>query len=74
MTPMKNRYDALDVEKNLLELVKIEYAMKKHFVYIDNIDELRHNEHVIRDFDHALRVADTLLRNIRNFRNNLSRQ
>lgn len=74
MTPLKDKYNAIGVDRNLMELVKLEYAMKKHFVYIDNIDELRHNERVIKDFDNAIRVVGNLIRKLRIFRNNLINQ
>lgn len=74
MTPLKNKYDAIDVDRNLMELVKIEYAMKKHFVYIDHIDELKHKETVVRDFDNAIRTTKALIQKLRNFKNNLASQ
>ena len=30
MTPLKNKYNAINVDRHLMELVKLEYAMKKH--------------------------------------------
>lgn len=74
MTPLKNKYNAINVDRHLMELVKLEYAMKKHFVYIDHIDELKHNERVIKDFDNAVRVVRDLMRKLRIFRNNLINQ
>ncbi len=74
MTPLKNKYNAINVDRNLMELVKLEYAMKKHFVYIDHIDELKHNERVIKDFDNAVRTTRTLIQKIKNFKNNLVNQ
>lgn len=71
MTPGERKYKALNVEANLLEVVKLEYAMKKHFVYIDNIDELRHVEGVIREFDKAIRIVRNLMRKLKIFRNSL---
>ncbi len=72
MTPLKNEYDALGIEKKLLELVKLELAMKKHFVYIDDIDELRHNKTVIRDFDRAISDIDGMIAGLKKFRNRLN--
>lgn len=74
MTPLKNKYNAINVDRSLMELVKLEYAMKKHFVYIDHIDELKHNERVIKDFDNAVRTTRTLIQKIKNFKNNLVNQ
>lgn len=74
MTPLKNKYDAIGVDRNLMELVKLEYAMKKHFVYIDHIDELKHKETVVRDFDNAIRTTKALIQKIKNFKNNLVNQ
>ena len=74
MTPLKNKYDAIDVDGNLMELVKLEYAMKKHFVYIDHIDELKHKETVVRDFDNAIRTTKALIQKLKNFKNNLVSQ
>ena len=74
MTPLKNKYDAIDVDRNLMELVKLEYAMKKHFVYIDHIDELKHKETVVRDFDNAIRTTKALIQKLKNFKNNLVSQ
>lgn len=71
MTPLKGEYSRIEVYKNLLELVKIEYAMKKHFVYIDHIDELKHNERVIRDFDNAIRTVRELIRKLKIFKSKL---
>ena len=71
MTPGWKKYASLNVEANLLEVVKLEYAMKKHFVYIDNIDELRHDERVIREFDKAIRIVRNLMRKLKIFRNSL---
>ena len=48
--------------------------MKKHFVYIDHIDELKHNERVIKDFDNAVRTTRSLIQKIKNFKNNLVNQ
>ena len=74
MTPLKNKYNAINVDRNLMELVKLEYAMKKHFVYIDHIDELKHKEIVIKDFDNAIRTTRSLIQKIKNFKNNLVNQ
>ena len=74
MTPLKSKYDAINVDRNLTELVKLEYAMKKHFVYIDHIDELKHKEAVIRYFDNAIRTTKSLIQKLKNFRNNLVSQ
>lgn len=74
MTPLKNKYNAINVDRNLMELVKLEYAMKKHFVYIDHIDELKHKEIVIKDFDNAIRTTKALIQKIKNFKNNLVNQ
>ena len=74
MTPLKNKYNAINVDRNLMELVKLEYAMKKHFVYIDHIDELKHKETVIRYFDNAIRTTRYLIQKLKNFRNNLVSQ
>ena len=74
MTPLKNKYNAINVDRNLMELVKLVYAMKKHFVYIDHIDELKHNERVIKDFDNAVRTTRSLIQKIKNFKNNLVNQ
>lgn len=74
MTPLKSKYELLDIDRSLKELVKMECAMKKHFVYIDHIDELRHNERVIKDFDNAIRVVRDLIRKLKIFRNNLINQ
>lgn len=71
MTPLKGEYSRIEVYKNLLELVKIEYAMKKHFVYIDHIDELKHNERVIRDFDNAIKTVRELIRKLKIFKSKL---
>lgn len=74
MTPLKNKYDSLDADRNLMELVKLEYAMKKHFVYIDHIDELKHKEAVIKEFDKAIRITKTMIQKLKSFRNNLVNQ
>lgn len=74
MTPLKDKYNAIGVDRNLMELVKLEYAMKKHFVYIDHIDELKHKEPVVRDFDNAIRTTKALIQKIKNFKNNLVNQ
>ena len=51
MTPGESKYNAIDVGRNLLELVKLEYAMKKHFVYADdkyqNAASPRHRAHPV---------------------------
>lgn len=74
MTPLKNKYDSLDADRNLMELVRLEYAMKKHFVYIDHIDELKHKENVIKEFDKAIRITNTMIQKLKSFRNNLVNQ
>lgn len=74
MTPGANQFRSLNLGKELTDLVRIECAMKKHFVYIDHIDELRHNETVIKDFDKTLASLRTLIKKIRIFRNSLNNQ
>ena len=74
MTTLKNKYDSLDADRNLIELVRLEYAMKKHFVYIDHIDELKHKENVIKEFDKAIRITNTMIQKLKSFRNNLVNQ
>ena len=71
MTPQKGRYQSMNVERNLMELVKLELALKKHFVYIDHIDELKHKELVIREFDKAIRIVDELIRKLKVLRSKL---
>ena len=71
MTPQKGKYQSMNVEGNLMELVKFELALKKHFVYIDHIDELKHKEIVIREFDKAIRIVGELIRKLKVFRNSL---
>jgi len=74
MTPLRNKYNAIEVDRHLVEIVKLECAMKKHFVYIDHIDDLKHNERIIKDFDNAIRVVRSLIRKLRIFRVNLVNQ
>ena len=72
MTPLKKQFDAIHVDKSLNELVKLEYALKKHFVYIEDIDELKHRESVIKEFDKAIWLADSLISKLKSFRNALN--
>lgn len=74
MTPLEGKYNSLDADRNLMNLVRLEYAMKKHFVYIDHIDELKHKETVIKEFDNAIRITNTMIQKLKSFRNNLVNQ
>lgn len=74
MTPLGKKFKALGIDASLTEVVKLEYAMKKHFVYIDNIDELRHKITVVSDFDKAIRIVRNLIQKLKIFRNNLINQ
>ena len=74
MTPLKGKFEAIALDRNLMELVRLELAMKKHFVYIDHIDDLRHKEIVIREFDKAIRITRNLIQKVKNLRNNLVSQ
>ena len=71
MTQGEGKYNALNLDKNLMELVKLEYAMKKHFVYIDHIDDLKHTEAVIKDFDKAINLVGNLINGVKKLRNSL---
>ena len=71
MTPGQSKYNAIAVDRNLLELVKLELLMKKHFVYVDDIDELRHNASVIGDFDKAIARIRSMIQKLKVFRNSL---
>jgi len=68
MTPGSDKFENIALGDKLMELVKLEYSMKKHFVYIDHIEELRHKESVIRDFDKAINLVTTLENEIKRFR------
>lgn len=61
MTPLKNKFDSLNLDRNFLELVRFEYATRKYFVYIDHIDELKHNSTVIKPFDNSQRIIEGLI-------------
>lgn len=74
MTPLKGKFEAIALDRNLMELVRLELAMKKHFVYIDHIDDLKHKEAVIREFDKAIRITRNLIQKVKNLRNNLVSQ
>ena len=74
MTPLEKKFKSLGIDASLTEVVKLEYAMKKHFVYIDNIDELRHKFTVVEDFDKAIRIVRNLIRRLKIFRGNLINQ
>lgn len=71
MTPGKGKYNALDADRKLMELVKLELAMKKHFVYVDHIDELRHKTLVIRDFDNAISIVGEMIKRLKELRRNI---
>ena len=71
MTPGKDKFSALDIEKKLLEIVKLEYALKKHFVYIDHIDDLKHKELVVREFDKAIRIVNELIAKVGTYKRKL---
>ncbi len=74
MTPLEKKFKALGIDASLTEIVKLEYAMKKHFIYIDNIDELKHKVTVISDFDKAIRIVRNLIQRLKAFRGNLINQ
>lgn len=71
MTPGKDKFSALDIEKKLMEIVKLEYALKKHFIYIDHIDDLKHKELVVREFDKAIRIVNELIAKVGTYKRKL---
>ena len=73
MTPLKRQYKSLKIDANMMVLVKISYLMKKHFVYNDDIDALKHSGVVIGDFDNALYAVRNMIRKLKDFRKNLGK-
>lgn len=71
MTPGEKQFSSLNLDKNLMELVKLECALKKHFVYIDNIDELKHKEAVVREFDKAIAIVNNLMNGVKRLRSSI---
>lgn len=71
MTPGESKYNAIDVGRSLLELVKLELLMKKHFVYTDDIDELRGSGRVVGDFDKAIARIRSMIQKLKALRNSL---
>ena len=71
MTPGEDKFVSMNLDKNLMEIVKLEYAMKKHFIYIDHIDDLKHKETIVREFDKAIRIVETLMNKLKILRKNL---
>lgn len=71
MTPGEKQFSSLNLDKNLMELVKLECALKKHFVYIDNIDELKHKEAVVREFDKAIAIVNNLMNGVKKLRSSI---
>lgn len=71
MTPGEKQFSSLNLDRNLMELVKLECALKKHFVYIDNIDELKHKEAVVREFDKAIAIVNNLMNGVKRLRSSI---
>jgi hypothetical protein len=71
MTSGEKQFSSLNLDRNLMELVKLECALKKHFVYIDNIDELKHKEAVVREFDKAIAIVNNLMNGVKRLRSSI---
>ena len=69
----KNKYPMYGIRPQMHNIVRLELQIKKHFLYIDAIDEVKGNKVVLQKLRQMIVMVEKLKKNVENYRKTLNK-
>ena len=69
----ENKYPMFGIRPQIHNIVRLEMQIKKHFLYIDAIDEVKGNKVVLQKLRQMIVMVEKLKKNVENYRKTLNK-